>query len=79
MIEESEMSQSNLQSAENSPQPVTTGRSSRLFYIDHLRAALVTLVVLHHLAIVYGEGISFWYVDPPKGESSTVLPSRFLP
>ena len=23
--------------------------------------------MLHHVAIVYGEGISFWYVDPPKG------------
>lgn len=37
----------------------------RLFFIDHLRAALVILVVLHHIAIVYGEGVSFWYVDVP--------------
>lgn len=63
------MSQTNLQVAENSPQSVKTGKSTRLFFIDHLRAALVILVVLHHLAIVYGESISFWYVDPPKSES----------
>jgi len=59
------MSQVSLQS-----QVQTAARkTSRLFFIDHLRAALVILVVLHHIAIVYGEGVSFWYVDPPKGES----------
>ncbi len=63
------MNQTIPQATENSVQSVTTGQSSRLFFIDYLRAALVILVVLHHLAIVYGEGISFWYVDPPKGES----------
>lgn len=47
----------------------TTRETSRLYYLDHLRAALVMLVVLHHLAVVYGEGISFWYVDPPPSES----------
>ncbi|MCO6450907.1 MAG: acyltransferase family protein [Caldilineales bacterium] len=54
------MTQNNLQ--------VTT-RVSRLFFADHLRAALVILVVLHHIAIVYGEGVSFWYVDPPTAPS----------
>lgn len=47
----------------------TAVRTARLFFIDHLRTGLVILVVLHHLAIVYGEGISFWYVDPPQSES----------
>lgn len=59
------MSQVSLQSQVQT----ATRKTSRLFFIDHLRAALVILVVLHHIAIVYGEGISFWYVDPPKGES----------
>ena len=47
--------------------------TSRLFFIDHLRAALVILVVLHHLAVVYGEGESFYYVEPPNKESLTYL------
>jgi hypothetical protein len=29
-------------------------QAARLFFVDHLRAALVILVVLHHAAIVYG-------------------------
>jgi glucan biosynthesis protein C len=39
---------------------------SRLFFIDHLRAALIILVVLHHEAVVYGASAAFWYFDPPK-------------
>jgi glucan biosynthesis protein C len=65
------MTQSSKQATKSSPQPMAPGSTPRLFFIDHLRAALVILVVLHHLAIVYGEGISFWYVDPPQGESLT--------
>lgn len=41
----------------------------RLLFIDHLRAALVILVVLHHVAVVYGASAPFYYVDPPPGES----------
>ena len=41
------------------------GDASRLHYIDHLRAALVTLVVLHHVALVYGASAPFYYVEPP--------------
>lgn len=63
------MSQISLQAREQSRAKVAVRQTSRLFFIDHLRAALVILVVLHHLAIVYGEGVSFWYVDPPQGES----------
>lgn len=40
-------------------------QTQRLFYIDHLRAALVALVVLHHVALVYGAGAPFYYVEPP--------------
>jgi peptidoglycan/LPS O-acetylase OafA/YrhL len=38
---------------------------SRLFFLDHLRAALVILVVLHHVALVYGAAAPFYYVEPP--------------
>ena len=44
----------------------TTAKTSRLFYIDHLRAALVILVVLHHVSLVYGASVEgFYYLEPP--------------
>lgn len=44
----------------------TSRRISRLFFIDHLRAALVILVVLHHVALVYGASVQgYYYVEPP--------------
>ena len=67
------MAQINLQSIEKSPQSVAAGKTARLYFVDHLRAGLVILVVLHHLAVVYGEGVSFWYVDPPKTPSLSGL------
>ena len=67
------MAQISLQSMEKSPQSVAVGKTARLYFVDHLRAGLVILVVLHHLAIVYGEGVSFWYVDPPKTASLSGL------
>jgi glucan biosynthesis protein C len=40
-------------------------KSARLYFVDHLRAALVILVVLHHVAMVYGASAPFYYVEPP--------------
>jgi hypothetical protein len=40
-------------------------KAARLHFVDHLRAALVALVVLHHVALVYGAGAPFYYVEPP--------------
>ncbi len=59
------MAQNSLQPTENSPAQAATGGNSRLFFIDHLRAALIILVVLHHAAMVYGAGGPFYYVEPP--------------
>jgi glucan biosynthesis protein C len=39
--------------------------TSRLFFIDNWRSALIILVILHHLAVVYGAGVPFYYVEPP--------------
>ena len=39
--------------------------SSRLHFIDNWRSALIILVVLHHLALVYGAGAPFYYFEPP--------------
>ncbi len=37
----------------------------RLHDLDHLRAALVILVVLHHIALIYGAAAPFYYQEPP--------------
>jgi glucan biosynthesis protein C len=62
-----------LQPTEKSPVQAATGRTSRLFFIDHLRASLVTLVVLHHVALVYGAGAPFYYVEPPINDPLAFL------
>jgi len=55
-----------LQATGKSPVEAATGRTSRLFFIDHLRAALTILVVLHHVALVYGASVQgFYYLEPP--------------
>jgi glucan biosynthesis protein C len=42
----------------------------RLAYLDHLRAALVALVVVHHVALVYGSIAPFYYTEPPFEDAS---------
>jgi len=59
------VAQNNIQPTENSAAQASTGGVSRLFFLDHLRAALIILVVLHHAAMVYGAGGPFYYVEPP--------------
>lgn len=50
------------------------GKPSRLFFIDHLRAALIILVVLHHVGIVYGASVDdFYYIEPPFNDTFTFL------
>src|SRR5690348_9520700 len=36
-------------------------KSSRLFFLDNLRALLIVLVIMLHLAFTYGPLISLWY------------------
>ena len=62
------MDHNSLQPTEKSPVQPATGKTSRLFFIDHWRAALVTLVVLHHVALVYGAAAPFYYVEPPMND-----------
>jgi fucose 4-O-acetylase-like acetyltransferase len=60
------MARISLQTKEESPVQITSRKSSRLFFIDHLRAVLVILVVLHHVALVYGASVQgYYYVEPP--------------
>ncbi|GAA1752040.1 acyltransferase family protein [Streptomonospora arabica] len=49
----------------------------RLHYLDHLRAALTVLVVLHHAALAYSN-IPAWYYIDPGDDSSSVLLDAFL-
>lgn len=58
------MAQIALQTQEKTRDTAVAG-TTRLYYLDHLRAALVILVVLHHVALVYGAGAPFYYVEPP--------------
>ena len=40
--------------------------SGRLFFVDHWRAFLAILVVLHHISLVYGASLQgYYYVEPP--------------
>jgi hypothetical protein len=48
-------------------------RPSRLFFADHLRVALTILVVLHHLAVIYGASAPFYYVEPPLPDGLAFL------
>lgn len=59
------MAQITMQTTETSPLEAVSAEKTRLFFIDHLRAALVILVVLHHVAMVYGASAPFYYVEPP--------------
>jgi glucan biosynthesis protein C len=65
VIEESEMAQITMETTEKSTVQAVAEKVSRLFFIDHLRAALVILVVLHHVAMVYGASSPFYYAEPP--------------
>lgn len=50
------------------PAKTETRKAPRLYFVDHLRAMLVILVVLHHIALVYGASAPFYYVEPPFDE-----------
>jgi glucan biosynthesis protein C len=46
---------------------------SRLIFADNLRTALVILVVLHHLSVIYGANIGFYYVEPAYSQVLALL------
>ncbi len=61
-----------------------TARSSnssvkRLFYVDNLRIYLISLVVLHHVAVGYGGGVGSWPIkESPTDEISPIILLIFL-
>ena len=53
-------------------------KKNRLFFADHLRAALVILVVLHHVAMVYGGIQPFYYLETPASLTAFIVPMIFV-
>src|SRR5271157_4133423 len=53
--------------------PASAAKSSRLFFVDHLRAFLIILVIMHHLAITYGASGSFYYHDTTNTLTALLL------
>ena len=52
--------------------PVVAAGKSRLLYIDNMRVALITLVIVGHMAITYGAPVGDWYYHE-EGQVSTVF------
>ncbi len=50
---------------------------TRLFYLDNLRASIVILVILHHIALVYGNVAPFYYQEFPVNDPAAGLLGAF--
>lgn len=63
--------------ARQAPAPPPTGTaptaSRRLYYIDNLRVAMTVLVVLHHVALTYGNIPVWFYLEPAQDPSGALL------
>jgi glucan biosynthesis protein C len=62
--------------------PKVTGEAikpgkTRIYFIDYLRAALVSLVILHHTAITYGGSGSFYYTEPATDPVASLVLTLF--
>ena len=58
---------------ESSPRIGSESRPGRLLYIDNLRIALISLVVLHRLSVIYAANTSFYYMEPTKNTFAIVF------
>ena len=52
-------------------------KRTRLFFVDNLRILLTVIVVLHHLAIVYGASGDFPYKEARPDDLATIVLSLF--
>jgi len=63
-------------SGETVAQPVTPGArsagSDRMLYVDNIRAGLIALVIVGHMAITYGAPLGDWYYAE-EGQVSTAF------
>ena len=53
--------------------PAPPAKSSRLFFVDHLRAFLIIMVIMHHLAITYGASGTWVYHDTTNALTALLL------
>lgn len=68
------MTRDTVQPAAVAAPPAAAARPPRLFFVDHLRSALMILVVLHHVSLVYGASLDgYYYVEPPFGDPDAFL------
>ena len=68
-------------SIQNSEQATVTGAgqsTTRLYFLDNLRVALIMLVILHHLAITYGAVGLWYYTEPPDDELVSLVFGVFV-
>lgn len=65
------------QPAPASAPPPAPARPRRLDYVDHLRVVLTVLVVLHHVALTYGN-IPIWFYNEPSQDPSGGLLDLFI-
>ncbi len=56
---------------------VPTQPVSRIYFVDYLRAAIISLVFLHHTAITYGASGSWYYVVPATSSGAEGVLSLF--
>lgn len=61
--------------AEAAPRPT---RTPRLAWLDNLRVALIVLVVLHHLALMYGAAGPWYWVELEADTAATTVALIFL-
>jgi glucan biosynthesis protein C len=52
-------------------------KKTRLLFVDNLRVSLTVLVILHHLAIVYGASGGYPYVEPGADDLAVILLTLF--
>jgi Acyltransferase family len=45
---------------------ISTVLKTRIFFVDYVRAAIVTLVILQHIAIIYAANYHFYYFEPTR-------------
>ena len=58
--------------------PSNAKKTSRLWFIDHMRVFLTILVVLHHVAMVYGGIQPFYYLETPSSLLAFLAPMIFV-
>lgn len=57
----------------SSAAPAATAAGPRMFYLDNLRLLLTVLVVLHHVALTYGNVPLWYYTEPAQDPSGLAL------